>query len=99
MPVAQLVQSYLKSQPEQENFINFGWRGWEGTFPTSIMGSCSESPNLNEITIAYYNETIKTLAQRLSPLACYFIKIHDQINLVVLCLQEFSHIWETKYLI
>lgn len=74
MPVAQLVQSYLKSQPEQENFINFGWRGWEGTFPTSIIGSCSESPNLNEITIAYYNETIKTLAQRLSPLACYFHK-------------------------
>lgn len=74
MPVAQLVQSYLKSQPEQEKFINFGWRGWEGNFPTSIIRGCSESPTLNEITTAYYNETIKTSAQRLSPLACYFHK-------------------------
>ncbi len=26
MPVTQLVQSYLNSQPKQEKFINFGWR-------------------------------------------------------------------------
>ena len=32
IPVTKLVQSYLKSQPEQEKFINFGWRGWEGYF-------------------------------------------------------------------
>lgn len=44
MPVTQLVQSYLKSQPEQEKFINFGWRGWEGTLPTSLIGDCSENP-------------------------------------------------------
>lgn len=74
MPVTKLVQSYLKSQPEQEKFINFGWRGWEGTLPTSLIGDCSDSPTLNEITIAYYNEAVKTSAQRLSPLACYFHK-------------------------
>lgn len=27
IPVTQLVQSYLKSQPEKEKFINLGWRG------------------------------------------------------------------------
>lgn len=74
MPVTQLVQPYLKSQPEQEKFINFGWRGWEGTLPTSLIEDCSESPTLNEITITYYNEAVKTSAQRISPLACYFHK-------------------------
>lgn len=74
MPVTHLVQSHLKSQPEQEKFINFGWRGWEGTLPTSLIGDCSESPTLNEITITYYNEAVKTSAQRISPLACYFHK-------------------------
>ena len=74
MPVTHLVQSYLKSQPEQEKFINFGWRGWEGTLPTSLIGDCSESPTLNEITITYYNEAVKTSSQRISPLACYFHK-------------------------
>lgn len=74
MPVTNLVQSHLKSQPEQEKFINFGWRGWEGTLPTSLIGDCSESPTLNEITITYYNEAVKTSAQRISPLACYFHK-------------------------
>ena len=74
MPVTNLVQSHLKSQPEQEKFINFGWRGWEGTLPTSLIEDCSESPTLNEITITYYNEAVKTSAQRISPLACYFHK-------------------------
>lgn len=74
IPVTKLVQSYLRSQPEQEKLINFGWRGWEGTLPTSLIGDCSDSPTLNEITTAYYNEAVKTSAQRLSPLACYFHK-------------------------
>jgi len=74
MPVTQLVQSYLKSQPEQEKFINFGWRGWEGTLPTSLIGDCSDSPTLNDIRIAYYNEAVKTSPHRLSPLVCYFHK-------------------------
>ncbi len=74
IPVTQLVQSYLNSQSEQEKFINFGWRGWEGTLPTSLIEGCSDTPTLNEITIAYYNEAVKTSVQRLSPLACYFHK-------------------------
>ena len=74
IPVTQLVQSYLKSQPEKEKFINFGWRGWEGDFPTSLIADCSNSSTLNDITTAYYNEAVKTSTQRLLPLVCYFHK-------------------------
>ena len=72
--VTQLVQSYLKSQPEKEKFINLGWRGWEGDFPTSLIANCSNSSTLNDITTAYYNEAVKTSTQRLLPLVCYFHK-------------------------
>ncbi len=73
IPVAQLVQAYLKnSKPNQEGFINLGWRGWEGNFPTSIIKGCSTNPTLDEITIAYYNEAVKTSVGRLQPLTSYF---------------------------
>ena len=74
IPVTQLVQSYLKSQPEKEKFINLGWRGWEGDFPTSLIAECSNSSTLNDITTAYYNDAVKTSTQRLLPLVCYFHK-------------------------
>ncbi|MGM9981255.1 MAG: PQQ-dependent sugar dehydrogenase [Turicibacter bilis] len=74
IPVTQLVQSYLKSQPEKEKFINLGWRGWEGDFPTSLIADCSNSSTLNNITTAYYNDAVKTSTQRLLPLVCYFHK-------------------------
>ena len=33
IPVTQLVQTSLRNtEPDQEGFINFGWRGWEGCF-------------------------------------------------------------------
>ncbi|MEH7308786.1 PQQ-dependent sugar dehydrogenase [Neobacillus drentensis] len=75
IPVTQLIQaSLLKSEPDQEEFINFGWRGWEGAFPTSIIRGCSENPTLDEKTIAYYNEAINTSVRRLQPLTSYFHK-------------------------
>ncbi|ARC86142.1 glucose / Sorbosone dehydrogenase family protein [Clostridium argentinense CDC 2741] len=75
IPVTQLIQaSLMKSELDQEGFINFGWRGWEGAFPTSIIRSCSASPTLDEKTIAYYNETVKTSVHRLQPLTNYFHK-------------------------
>lgn len=74
IPVTRLVQSYLKSQPEKEKFINFGWRGWEGDFPTALIADCSNSSTLNNITTAYYNDAVKTSTQRLLPLVCYFHK-------------------------
>ncbi|KAB2336167.1 PQQ-dependent sugar dehydrogenase [Cytobacillus depressus] len=75
IPVTQLVQaSLMNSEPDQEGFINFGWRGWEGAFPTSIIRGCSANQNSDEKTIAYYNEAIITSVKRLPPLTSYFHK-------------------------
>jgi len=75
IPVTQLVQAYLRNtEINQEGFINFGWRGWEGAFPTSIIKECTENPATDEKTIAYYNEAIKTSNTRLQPLTSYFHK-------------------------
>jgi len=75
IPVTQLVQaSVMNSEPDQEGFINFGWRGWEGAFPTSMIRGCSANPTLDEKTIAYYNEAVKTSVRRLQPLTSYFHK-------------------------
>jgi hypothetical protein len=71
--VTQLVQAFsMKSKLQQEGFINFGWRGWEGDFPTPIMGACSANPTMNQKTIAFYNETVALSANRLRPLTSYF---------------------------
>ena len=73
MPVTQPVQSDLiESDSDQEEYINFGWRGWEGVFPTSIIRNCSANPALDEKTIAYYEEAVKTSVNRLSPITSYF---------------------------
>ncbi|MGN7384198.1 PQQ-dependent sugar dehydrogenase [Paenibacillus sp. SAFN-117] len=73
IPVTQLVQAYLmNSEIDQEGFINFGWRGWEGAFPTSIITGCSANPALTQKTMAYYDEAVKTSVQRLLPLISYF---------------------------
>ncbi|MCQ6276047.1 PQQ-dependent sugar dehydrogenase [Bacillus sp. V3B] len=75
IPVTQLIQASLRNtEPDQEGFINFGWRGWEGAFPTSIIRGCSANPTLDEKTIAYYNEAVKTSVRRLQPLTSYFQK-------------------------
>jgi len=75
IPVTQLVQASLRNtEPDQEGFINFGWRGWEGAFPTSIIRGCTKNPTLDEKTIAYYNEAVYTSVRRLPPLTSYFHK-------------------------
>ena len=75
IPVTQLIQASLaKSEIDQEGFINFGWRGWEGAFPTSTIKSCSANPALDKKTIAYYDEAVKTSVKRLQPLTSYFHK-------------------------
>ncbi|RNB81954.1 PQQ-dependent sugar dehydrogenase [Brevibacillus panacihumi] len=75
IPVTQLVQaSFMNSVSEQEGFINFGWRGWEGAFPTSLITGCPTNPNLEEKKIAYYNDAVQTSARRLPPLMSYFHK-------------------------
>ncbi|QNG58308.1 PQQ-dependent sugar dehydrogenase [Bacillus sp. PAMC26568] len=73
IPVTQFIQaSSLNSSPDQEGFINLGWRGWEGAFPTSVIRGCSANSTLDEKTIAYYNEAVKTSVRRLQPLTSYF---------------------------
>ncbi|MFJ8264202.1 PQQ-dependent sugar dehydrogenase [Rummeliibacillus sp. NPDC094406] len=75
IPVTQLIQASLRNtEPDQDGFINFGWRGWEGAFPTSIIRGCTNNPTLEEETIAYYNEAVKTSFRRLQPLTSYFHK-------------------------
>lgn len=73
IPVTQLIQASAKEiERNQEGFINFGWRGWEGTFPTSVLRDCPENSTPDEKTIAYYNEAVKTSVRRLQPLTTYF---------------------------
>ncbi len=75
IPVTQLVQaSFKEAEPDKEGFINFGWRGWEGNLPTSIIRDCTSDQTLDELTIAYYDEAIKTSAIRLLPFTCYYHK-------------------------
>jgi hypothetical protein len=75
IPVTQLVHaSLMRFELDQEGFINFGWRGWEGAFPSSIIRGCSANPTLDEKTMAYYNEAVKTSVRRLLPLISYFHK-------------------------
>ncbi|WP_409346129.1 PQQ-dependent sugar dehydrogenase [Paenibacillus sp. MBLB4367] len=75
IPVTQLIQaSLMNAEPDQEEFINFGWRGWEGDFPTSFIRNCSANPTLDEKIIAYYNEAVRTSVRRLQPLTSYFHK-------------------------
>lgn len=75
MPVAQLVQAYSKKPNfTGEGFINLGWRGWEGDFPTAFIKDCVTNHMLNEKIIAYYHEALKTSTERLPPLTCYY---HD----------------------
>lgn len=73
IPVTQLIQaSFMNSQSDETAFINFGWRGWEGAFPTSIIRDCPANSDLNEKIIAYYDEAVKTSELRLQPLINYY---------------------------
>jgi hypothetical protein len=64
----------VRSKLRQEGFINLGWRGWEGNFPTSFIRRCPENPTLEEKTIAYHNEAVTTSVKRIQPLISYFHK-------------------------
>ncbi|MFC3749541.1 PQQ-dependent sugar dehydrogenase [Paenibacillus sp. GCM10012306] len=73
IPVTQLVQaSMMGSASDQEGFINFGWRGWEGALPTAVPRGCPGNTALNEKNIAYFDEAVTTSALRLPPLISYY---------------------------
>ncbi|RFB14942.1 glucose dehydrogenase [Bacillus sp. HNG] len=73
IPVTQIVRQGDMST-NQDGFINFGWRGWEGAFPTSMIRSCTENQKLDEKVVAYYHEAIQTSVRRIHPLTSYFHK-------------------------
>jgi hypothetical protein len=62
----------MNMEPDPEGFINFGWRGWEGSLPTTVIRDCSSDNNRSEKTIAYYDDTIRTSTRRLQPLTSYY---------------------------
>lgn len=73
IPVPQLVQaSIVGAKTDQEGFINFGWRGWEGPLPTSVVRGCPANPGVTEKYISYFNETLETSVLRLPPLTSYY---------------------------
>ncbi|MNV14432.1 hypothetical protein D3C71_1051170 [compost metagenome] len=73
IPVTQLVQASITGAgTDQEGLINFGWRGWEGALPTSVIRGCPANSDLNEKYISYFNETLETSVLRLPPLTSYY---------------------------
>lgn len=75
LPVPLLIQTYaMNSGPDREGLINFGWRGWEGAFPTMIIRNCGGQDGLEEQIVAYYNDAVITSTLRLPPLISYFHK-------------------------
>ncbi|NLJ57996.1 MAG: glucose dehydrogenase, partial [Tissierellia bacterium] len=71
IPVTEITQ---KRGANEKDFINLGWRGWEGDFPTPIIKPCPTNSSLDEKTIAYFQEAVDTAAKRILPLTCYY---HD----------------------
>ncbi len=73
IPVTEIVAAAtMNMELDQEGFINFGWRGWEGSLPTTVIRDCSINSIGNEKTIAYYDDALRTSTRRLQPLTCYY---------------------------
>jgi hypothetical protein len=73
IPVTKIIEaSSMNYELDQEGFINLGWRGWEGAFPSAIIRSCPDDENQKEAIIAYYDDAVKTSVQRIQPLTCYY---------------------------
>jgi len=58
VPVREVVN---EGEVNQSGLINFGWRGWEGDFPTTL-----------EKGITYYNEALEILPKQISSIVSYF---------------------------
>ncbi len=72
IPVTRILEaSEANPIPEQE-WINFGWPGWEGSFPTSVLQSCPGQGSPEELITAYYENALQTSTLRLPPLTCYY---------------------------
>lgn len=73
IPVNMIVEAAnMNRELDQEGLINFGWRGWEGTLPTTVIRDCSDNRIGNEKTIAYFDDAVRLSTQRIQPLTCYY---------------------------
>ena len=73
MPVTKLVHAFsMNTETEKDGMINFGWRAWEGVFPTPIIRECSSNATYTEKTIAYFDEAVKYSVRRLQPVTSYY---------------------------
>jgi len=73
LPVSELVRAYKEgSVYNMQGFINFGWRGWEGAFPTMLTDNCPDVVSMQELKAAYYNDAISISYKKLTPLICYY---------------------------
>ncbi|RDU37237.1 glucose dehydrogenase [Neobacillus piezotolerans] len=75
IPVTRLVEAtQTNTEIGQSRLINFGWRGWEGAFPTPVIKGCPGNPGSNMHTFAYYSDAVTTSERRIPPLVTY---LHD----------------------
>jgi len=73
VPVSEIVGAPEgASVTDRKDFINFGWRGWEGALPTTVISDCPPNPDLSEKTIAYFDDAIETSTRRIYPLTSTF---------------------------
>jgi hypothetical protein len=71
VPVTEVVEGHV-DLTDRRDFINFGWRGWEGALPTTVISDCPNRPDLQEETIAYFDNAIETSTRRIYPLTSTF---------------------------
>ncbi|WP_053367773.1 PQQ-dependent sugar dehydrogenase [Bacillus sp. FJAT-27245] len=75
IPVTRLVEAaQMNAQLDQTGLINFGWRGWEGAFPTPVIRSCPGNPTTSAHSFAFYSDAVAASTKRLPSLTTYFHK-------------------------
>lgn len=53
--------------------VNFGWRAWEGVYPTLFNDFCaSNTDNLISATVTYYQQSLDLAAKQWRPAIAYF---------------------------
>src|SRR5699024_5135797 len=73
IPVTQITRSAaVNIKLNIEGFINLGWRGWEGEFPTLLVENCPNLPSSDKKTVAYFDEAVPLSVKRLQPLTSYY---------------------------
>ena len=93
IPVTKLIQaSVMNTEPNQEGLLTLAGEGGKVLFLLDYKGMLYKS-DLDEKSIAYYNEAIISSVRRIQPLTSYFHKDPDPISLGELHLQECKPIW------